>query len=220
MAVSEMSVNQADSAAHTQVDLTDILNQKKSFLVRKRIFDIVFSLAALILCIIPMLIIAIIIKLDSPGPAIYKQERLGKNGKKFMIYKFRSMRTDAESKGPRWAAENDERCTKLGQFLRLKRIDELPQFYNILIGDMSFVGPRPEREYFYNEFEKYIPNFRDRLMVKPGLTGHAQVNGGYKLKPEEKIIYDIEYIKHQSLRVDLEIILKTVVVVLTHKGAR
>lgn len=219
-AISQVSVENDDSAYCKKSHLTDILKAKKSFLIKKRIFDIVFASLALIVCFIPMLIIAIIIKLDSPGPAIYSQERLGKDGKKFMIYKFRSMRTDAEAKGPKWAAENDERCTKLGKFLRLKRIDELPQFYNILIGDMSFVGPRPEREYFYNEFEKYIPNFRDRLIVKPGLTGHAQVNGGYKLKPEEKIVYDMEYVKHQSFRVDLEIIFKTVVVVITHKGAR
>ena len=219
-AISEISVSPAEDAGCTKDKLTDILNEKSSFLEKKRLFDIVVSFIAIVVCFIPMVIIAIIIKLDSPGPAIYRQERLGKDGKRFMMYKFRSMRINAEDNGPQWASENDNRCTKLGQFLRLKRIDELPQFYNILKGDMSLVGPRPEREYFYNEFEKYIPNFRDRLLVKPGLTGHAQVNGGYRLKPEEKIIYDIEYIKHQSFVVDLEIIFKTIVVVITHKGAR
>ena len=219
-AISEISVSPAEDAGCTKDNLTDILNKKSSFLEKKRLFDIVVSFIAIVVCFIPMVIIAIIIKLDSPGPAIYRQERLGKDGKRFMMYKFRSMRINAEDNGPQWASENDKRCTKLGQFLRLKRIDELPQLYNILKGDMSLVGPRPEREYFYNEFEKYIPNFRDRLLVKPGLTGHAQVNGGYRLKPAEKIIYDIEYIKHQSFVVDLEIIFKTIVVVITHKGAR
>ena len=112
----------------------------------------------------------LIVALDSPGPAIFRQERLGLNGKPFMIYKFRTMRLDAEANGPRWAAVCDTRCTRFGQFLRRTRLDELPQLWNILRGDMSLVGPRPERAYFYREFETYIPGFSNRMMVTPGLT--------------------------------------------------
>lgn len=180
-----------------------VLEQKKLYLITKRAFDIVCSFLGLLILAIPMIIIALIITLDSPGPPIFKQERLGLHGKPFMIYKFRSMRLDAEENGPQWADEQDPRCTHFGQILRRTRLDELPQFYNILRGDMSFVGPRPERAYFYGEFEKYIPGFSNRLMVVPGLTGHAQVNGGYSLKPEEKIIYDMEYIEKRSIWMDL-----------------
>ena len=191
-----------------------VLEQKKLYLITKRAFDIVCSFLGL------LIIIALIITLDSPGPPIFKQERLGLHGKPFMIYKFRSMRLDAEENGPQWADEQDPRCTHFGQILRRTRLDELPQFYNILRGDMSFVGPRPERAYFYGEFEKYIPGFSNRLMVVPGLTGHAQVNGGYSLKPEEKIIYDMEYIEKRSIWMDLACIGKTIRVVLCGADAR
>ena len=167
-----------------------------------------------------MLIIALLVTLDSPGSPIFKQERLGLLGKPFIIYKFRSMRLDAEVNGPQWADEQDPRCTHFGQILRRTRLDELPQFYNILRGDMSFVGPRPERAYFYGEFEKYIPGFSNRLIVVPGLTGYAQVNGGYSLKPEEKIIYDMEYIERRSVLMDVKCIIKTVSLIFTHEGAR
>ena len=130
------------------------------------------------------------------------------------------MRTDAEKDGPRWADENDERCTRIGRILRKARLDEIPQLWNILEGSMSFVGPRPEREYFYRKFEAYIPEFKNRLLVKPGLTGLAQVNGGYDLKPDEKIVYDMKYIEQQSILLDLECMLKTFVLLFTHKGAR
>ena len=148
-----------------------VLRQKKLYLITKRVFDIVCSFLGLLILAIPMMIIALIVI----------------NGKPFMIYKFRSMCLDAEENGPQWADEQDPRCTHFGQILRRTRLDELPQLYNILRGDMSFVGPRPERAYFYREFEKYIPGFSNRLLVTPGLTGYAQVNGGYSLKPEEKI---------------------------------
>jgi lipopolysaccharide/colanic/teichoic acid biosynthesis glycosyltransferase len=167
-----------------------------------------------------MLIIALVIRLDSTGPALFTQERLGKNGKPFIMIKFRSMRMDAEVNGPQWADKNDCRCTKVGRFLRKSRLDELPQLVNILMGEMSFVGPRPERACFYDEFEQYIPHFRQRLQVQPGLTGHAQVNGGYELKPEEKIVYDLEYIAKRSVKMDLQCIWKTVLVVFSHDGAR
>lgn len=186
----------------------------------KRCFDIIISLISGVILLIPMLIIAILVRIDSPGPAIFKQERLGKDWKPFTILKFRSMRLDAEADGPQWADREDSRCTRIGRILRNSRLDELPQLWNILKGDMSFVGPRPERACFYKEFETYIHGFRNRLLVKPGLTGYAQVNGGYELKPEEKIVYDMEYIKKQSILFDLRCILKTVTLIFTHEGAR
>ena len=197
-----------------------VLQQKRPYLITKRAFDIVCSFLGLLILAIPMMIVALIIIIDSPGAPIFKQERLGINGKPFMIYKFRSMRLDAEENGPQWADEQDPRCTHFGQILRRTRLDELPQLYNILRGDMSFVGPRPERAYFYRKFEQYIPGFSNRLLVMPGLTGYAQVNGGYSLKPEEKIIYDMEYIESQSITLDIRCLLKTVHIVFSHEGAR
>lgn len=199
---------------------TPILREKTSYKAVKRAFDIVLSLLSLGVLLIPMLVIAIIIAIDSPGAPIFKQERLGLNGKPFTIYKFRSMYRDAERDGPRWAELEDKRCTCFGAFLRRTRLDELPQLWNILKGDMSFVGPRPERACFYDEFEKYIVGFSNRLAVTPGLTGYAQVNGGYDLKPEEKIVYDMEYIEHRSVWMDLHCILKTIRVVFCGDGAR
>ncbi|MCD8356309.1 MAG: sugar transferase [Clostridia bacterium] len=190
------------------------------YLFVKRTFDILVSACAGLILLIPMLIIAVIIRIDSPGPAIFKQQRLGKNAKPFTIYKFRSMYIDAEAGGPQWADKYDDRCTKIGRFLRKTRLDELPQFWNIFIGDMSIVGPRPERAVFYDEFETYIHGFRNRMLVQPGLTGYAQVNGGYDLKPEEKIIYDMYYIEHQSIKMDLQCIFQTVFIVFSHEGAR
>lgn len=186
----------------------------------KRFFDITFSLVGLVLCCVPMSLIALAIVIESKGGAIFKQERLGLNGKPFTIYKFRSMRTDAEANGPQWATDNDPRCTKVGRFIRLVRLDELPQLFNILKGEMSFVGPRPERKCFYEEFEKFIPGFSDRLAVKPGLTGLAQIEGGYLLPPSQKIIYDREYIKERSIKLDFICMFKTIRIVLTKEGAR
>ena len=186
----------------------------------KRLFDSFSALIGLIVLAIPMAIIALLIELDSPGGAIFKQERLGKNGKPFLIYKFRTMYHDAEVNGPQWADKEDKRCTRLGAFLRRTRLDELPQFWNILKGDMSFVGPRPERQYFYEQFEKYIIGFSNRLVVTPGLTGYAQVNGGYELEPEEKIVYDMEYIEKRSVLLDIKCLVKTVSLIFTHEGAR
>ena len=197
------------------------LKPKFFYSVVKRLFDFFASLIAIIILFIPMIIIGILVKLTSKGPILYKQERLGKNGKPFKLVKFRSMRVDAEANGAQWSqGDDDPRITKFGRFMRKTRIDELPQLFTILSGKMSVVGPRPEREVFYNEFEKYIHGFRERLKVKPGLTGLAQVSGGYDLKPEEKIIYDIEYIKKRSLWMDIKIIFKTVLVIFTHDGAK
>ena len=186
----------------------------------KRMFDIVFSFFALVVLLIPMAVIALAIVLDSPGKPIYAQTRLGLKQKPFQIYKFRSMHQDAEEDGLRWAEDQDDRVTKVGAFLRKTRLDELPQLWNILIGDMSFVGPRPERPEFYEIFDTYIVGFRQRMLVKPGLTGLAQVNGGYELKPEEKIVYDLDYIRRRSARLDLWCLLHTLRVLVTHTGAR
>lgn len=197
------------------------LSKKPFYFFFKRIFDIIASFVAIILLAIPMLIISVIIVIDSPGGAIYKQDRLGLGGKNFTLYKFRTMINDAEKEsGACWATENDIRCTKLGRFLRQTRLDELPQLFNIIKGDMSIVGPRPERAVFYDEFEKYIDGFRLRLLAIPGLTGHAQVNGGYELSPEEKVAYDLEYMESCSFKMDIKIIFKTIYVVFTRKDAR
>lgn len=187
----------------------------------KRLIDVVFGLVGTVVLFIPMLIIALLIKLDSKGPILYAQDRLGLDGKTFTLYKFRSMDKDAEKDGAKWADDDDPRCTKIGRFLRKSRLDELPQIpLNILMGNLSFVGPRPEREYFYNEFAKYIDGFEQRLYVKPGLTGLAQVNGGYDLKPEEKIIYDLKYIEECSIWLDIKLMFKTIAVLFNYNGAR
>ena len=192
----------------------------KAYLVIKRFLDIVLSFLAGTVLLLPLAVVAVIIKIDSKGPVFYKQERIGKNGKLFKIIKFRTMTEFAEENGPQWADEDDERCTKVGAVLRKCRLDELPQLWNIFVGDMSIVGPRPERPYFYDKFEEYIHGFKHRLAVIPGLTGLAQINGGYDLKPEEKILYDMEYIKTCSLWLDIKLCFMTVKLIFTHEGAR
>lgn len=216
------TVLQEREKQHLNIMVVPAVEPRESGLYRaaKRIFDLVMALCAGVVLLIPMALVAVLIKLDSRGPVLYKQERLGKDGKPFMMYKFRSMYLNAERDGPQWADKIDCRCTRVGRVIRKTRLDELPQLWNILKGDMSFVGPRPERAYFYDKFETYIQGFRHRLLVKPGLTGLAQINGGYDLKPEEKIIYDMEYIARQSFLLDLYCIFKTVRLVFTHEGAR
>ena len=201
-------------------DLGEIA-RKPFYSFLKRATDIFVSLFGLILLGIPMLIVALIVRLTSEGPAFFVQDRLGLNGKRITVIKFRTMNVDAEKRGAQWSrGDKDIRITRFGRFLRKSRIDELPQLWCILKGDMSLVGPRPEREVFYNEFEKYVHGFSERLKIKPGLTGWAQVNGGYNLRPEEKIIYDVEYIKRRSVAFDLKIVFLTFGVVFTHKGAK
>ena len=186
----------------------------------QRVLDIVLSVIGLLVGIPLIIIFGILIKVEDNGPITYKQERLGKGGKRFYIYKLRSMRTDAEKFGAQWAEKDDPRITKVGKFIRKTRIDEIPQLFNILKGDMSIIGPRPERPSFTEEFNQEIPGFIDRLAVKPGLTGWAQVNGGYDITPKEKLIEDIYYIKNRSILLDFKILFKTVKVVLTGDGAR
>ena len=194
----------------------------KSFYYKviKRGFDILFSLVLLIITS-PILIISLIIVFlqDFKNP-LFSQKRVGVSNKEFTIYKVRSMVYDAEKNGAKWADKNDMRVTTFGKFIRKTRIDELPQLWNVIKGEMSLIGPRPELEVFYKEFEKTIPNFRDRLQVRPGLGGLAQVNGGYDITPKEKLEYDLDYINHLSFKLDVKIFLKTIKVVLTGDGAR
>ena len=196
------------------------LKSRTIYEVFKRLTDIILCIIAAIVAIPLTAITCIFVVLESNGSPIYSQERLGKFGNPFTLYKIRSMNCDAEKNGPQWADRNDARVTKTGKFIRKTRIDELPQLYNILKGDMAIVGPRPERAVFTNEFEKSIPGFTIRLQVKPGLTGLAQINGGYDLTPSEKLNWDLIYIKKRNIATDVKIILKTVLVVFKGDGAR
>ncbi len=196
------------------------INEGKFFLFVKRAFDIALSVFCILLFLIPGIVIALCVALTSRGSVFYSQTRLGKNGEEFDIYKFRTMVSDAEKDGAVWAKKDDDRVTSVGAILRKTHLDEIPQFWNILKGDMSFVGPRPEREVFYNEFEEYIVGFRQRLYVKPGLTGWAQINGGYELKPEEKVAWDVEYIEKQSFWIDFKCIVNTYKLLLGDEKAR
>jgi lipopolysaccharide/colanic/teichoic acid biosynthesis glycosyltransferase len=222
------------------------------FALWKRFIDIAFSLAAIILLSPLMVITGALIRLTSPGPVIYKQERIGINrrvgerrrryggktigerrrrkdrrvlanyGKPFFIYKFRTMYESSEGGKPQWAIKDDPRITPLGKILRKTRIDELPQFFNVLKGDMSLVGPRPERAFFIRKVEHEIPEFQLRLRAKPGITGLAQVRLGYTNNTEglkKKLRFDLEYISRLSFWSDFKIMLKTIGVVLTGKGA-
>jgi sugar transferase (PEP-CTERM system associated) len=190
----------------------------------KRVFDIV-SAALLIVLSAPMMAVTVVlIKLESSGPALYRQERVGQNGSTFSIAKFRSMRTDAEQDGkPRWAATNDDRVTRIGHIIRRLRIDELPQLFNVLWGDMSLVGPRPERPFFVDQLTQEIPFYALRHSVKPGVTGWAQVRYPYGATVEdsqEKLQFDLYYVKNHTLFLDLVVLIETVGVVLTGRGAR
>ncbi len=196
---------------------------RRTTLVLKRAFDILAAAVGLVLAAPLMLLTAIAIKLDSPGPVLYSQVRAGAFGREFSILKFRSMRADAEKNGAVWAQERDPRVTRVGEIIRRTRLDELPQLWNVLVGDMSLVGPRPERPIFIAQLEREIPFFRQRLYVKPGVTGHAQVRCRYAASTEdalEKLQYDLFYIKSFSIWFDLSILIDTVKVVLLRIGAR
>ncbi len=197
---------------------------RKAYNHAKRIFDIFVSIVAFIILSPLFLFAAVLIKLSSRGPVLFTQERVGKDGKHFKIYKFRTMRVDAEKEtGPVWAKANDTRLIPSGRFLRKTHIDEIPQFFNVLIGDMSIIGPRPERPVFVTKFKEIIPDYEQRLSVKPGITGLAQVWHKYDETIEDvrkKIRYDLLYIKKLCLWTDLKIFLRTFRVVLTGEGAR
>ncbi len=191
--------------------------------VVNRLGDICTSLALLALTLPLMLVVAVLVRLNSPGPVLYCQERVGLGGKAFTLLKFRSMKVDAEARGPVWAKQRDPRVTKIGSFMRRTRIDELPQLFNVLRGQMSFIGPRPERPHFVEQLAEVIPFYRERARVKPGLTGWAQVNFPYGASVEDargKLSYDLYYVKHRSILLDLSILFATVRVILFQEGSR
>jgi sugar transferase (PEP-CTERM system associated) len=193
----------------------------KIILALRRLLNIIGALFGIVWALPIGIITAIAIKLNSRGPIFYTQERVGKNGEPFTIIKFRSMYTDAEKDGPQWAVADDDRITRVGKFIRATRIDELPQFINVLRGEMNFVGPRAERAHFVEQLGKVIPYYNQRHLVEPGLTGWAQVNYGYGSTVEDakiKFQYDLYYIKNASLLFDLWILLKSVKVVLLGRG--
>jgi len=184
-------------------------NGESSFI--KRVLDLLVAAAAFVITFPVMVVIAVIIKLDSPGPAIYKQERVTKGGRVFILYKFRTMVQDAESStGPVFALEEDQRATRIGRILRLSRLDELPQLVNVIKGDMSMVGPRPERPFFVEQYVKEIYGYENRHRIKPGITGIAQIAGKYNTGPREKLVFDLLYAKRNNVLVDLQILLHTV----------
>lgn len=193
------------------------------YMLVKRLLDILCVLAVLPFALPLMLLTAISIRLESAGSVLFVQNRVGQGGREFKIYKFRSMRTDSEQNGAQLAQVGDSRITRVGSFIRKTRLDELPQFFNILKGDMSLIGPRPEQKVFVEQFEKSIPFYQYRHIVKPGLSGWAQVTQGYAGNTDEtqvKIEHDFYYIKHFSFSLDVLIIFKTVKIILTGFGAR
>ena len=197
-----------------------ILTNKRTQ-IAKRVVDIISSALILIMTFPIIILTAIFIKLESKGPLFYKQKRTGLYNEEFKVIKFRSMRVDAEKEGAKWASKNDSRVTGTGKFIRKTRIDEIPQLINVLRGEMSIVGPRPEREYFIENLEKEIPYYRFRHAVKPGVTGLAQVRYPYGASTKDAIWkhkYDIHYIKHHSFMLDLKILLMTVKTVLFGMG--
>ena len=191
------------------------LGQKNNqwFLLVKRIYDIVFASFFGLISLLFLPIIALCIKLESKGPLIYKQKRIGLGGKEFYAYKLRSMIKDAEKNGAQWAQKKDKRITTVGRFIRKTRLDEIPQFFNIIKGEMSFVGPRPERPEFVATLKQEVPFYNERHLIKPGLTGWAQINfhyGASVADAKEKLQYDLFYVKNQSITLDISIILKTI----------
>ncbi len=193
-------------------------------LVLKRIVDFVGSIVGIVIAAPIMAIIAIAVKLDSRGPVIYAQERVGRFGESFRIYKFRTMRVDAEAGGPVWSAgDRDPRMTRLGGILRRTHLDEVPQLFNVVRGDMSLVGPRPERPHFVDELNRAIPRYNERLLIKPGMTGLAQVHYRYDKSladVKRKLRFDLLYTRRMCLALDLRILAWTALVVLTGHGIR
>ncbi|MFL5348012.1 MAG: polyisoprenyl-phosphate hexose-1-phosphate transferase ExoE [Hyalangium sp.] len=201
----------------------DELTQSAMRRAFKRVFDILVASLLLLLASPVLLLVALAIKLDSKGPVFYRQERVGLGGKSYWLWKFRSMRTDAEKNGAVWARANDDRVTRVGRFIRKTRMDEIPQVFNVLVGDMSFVGPRPERPVFVEQLKQQIPFYGLREAVKPGITGWAQIRYPYGASVEDarnKLEFDLYYVKNGSLFLDIGIIFHTVRHVLLGRGAR
>jgi len=191
--------------------------------VSRNVVHWLVALIGLLLCIPIMIVTALLIKLDSRGPVFYKQERVGKNGRTFVLMKFRSMKVDAEKSGPVWASKSDDRTTRVGRIMRKVRIDEIPQFFNILKGEMNFVGPRPERPHFVAQLAEEIPYYQQRHLIAPGLTGWAQIKYPYGASIEDarqKLQYDLFYIKNYSLILDAVIMFETIKIILFGRGAQ
>jgi exopolysaccharide biosynthesis polyprenyl glycosylphosphotransferase len=197
------------------------LRARRTYAAIKRVTDVVAGLLGSLLVCLIVPIIALLIALDDGGPIFFRQERIGRGRRPFLIWKFRTMREDAEVDGPVWAVPNDARVTRIGRLLRRTRLDELPQFFNVLKGDMALVGPRPERPQFVRVLERAVPFYQRRHLMRPGITGWATVRFGYgdtvtdKWRSHE---YDLYYLKHRSPLLDLEILARTVVVMLLRKG--
>ncbi|MDR4433209.1 sugar transferase [Bacillus tequilensis] len=216
----EKSMNVSREFSVQPIHSLTLSERTARYLAVKRVMDICFVLIGLAVALPMIAVFSILICLETPGPAIYTQERVGKGGKPFRLYKLRSMKIDAEKSGAVWAQKQDPRVTRIGAFIRRTRIDELPQLFNVLKGDMSMIGPRPERPVFTEKFQNEIPGFAQRLAVKPGLSGWAQVNGGYDMTPKEKLIFDLYYIRNLTFTLEFKIMLKTCKVVWTGDGAR
>ena len=185
----------------------------------KRVFDVCVGALLLVLALPVLLLVGLAIRLTSRGPVLFRQQRVGKDRRAFTMIKFRTMQVDAErGTGPVLASENDPRITWLGRYLRAARLDELPQLWNVLRGDMSFVGPRPERPEFVQQYEQDIQGYRERFKVRPGLTGYAQVNGEYHTSATTKLKYDLAYMYNRSIWLDLKILSETVKVIMTRRG--
>jgi len=197
------------------------LRARRTYAAIKRITDLVAGLLGSLLVCLILPIIALLIRLDDGGPLFYRQERVGRGRRPFLIWKFRTMQVDAEADGPVWAAPDDARVTRVGRLLRRTRLDELPQFLNVLKGDMALVGPRPERPQFVRILERAVPFYQRRHLMRPGITGWATVRFGYgdtvtdKWRSHE---YDLYYLKHRSPLLDLEILARTVVVMILREG--
>lgn len=219
----ETSVEKAPTSLVEKYSFLDHIGEPvpKSKLIGKRICDIIFGTVFGIISLPIIAIFAILIKLTSKGPVFFKQERVGYMGQPIRITKLRSMRNDAEKEtGAVWAKKKDPRVTSVGRFMRKTRIDELPQFWSIIKGDMSLVGPRPERFPLTEKFSKQWPDFPKRLRIIPGLTGYAQIHGGYDLKPNEKCKLDNWYIGNYALSLDFKISFETIKIIFTGDGAR
>lgn len=197
--------------------------QRSQYAGVKRALDVVLVVLTLPLWLAMWGVVWVVVKLDSPGPAIYRQERVGRNGGDFTLYKFRTMSTDAERDGPRFTSQDDPRITRTGRFLRKSRLDEIPQLWNVLRGELAIVGPRPERPVFVDQFSRTIPFYESRQLIRPGVTGWAQVHYGYadgEADTVEKLTYDLYYVKHSSLWLDVHVLGMSIWTVLTGAGAR
>ena len=206
--------------------VNDVSGQRRDtvwYEVSRRTLDVIGSLLLLAFALPLLLLVAVLIKVDSTGPVLYRQSRVGLHGRIFTMLKFRSMRVDAEVAGPCWATDRDPRMTRIGAFIRATRLDEVPQLLNVLRGDMSLVGPRPERPHFVQQLAAIIPRYHERTHVLPGITGWAQINYPYGASVEDaraKLAFDLFYINNRALLLDLRILLRTIPVVLFRIGAR